>query len=57
MGMFEKGMMSGHGTLKKTNGDICKAYWVDDEMTGTGIYTWDNGIKARVIINRGRMNY
>ena len=55
--MFEKGMMSGHGTLKKTNGDICKAYWVDDEMTGTGIYTWDNGIKARVIINRGRMNY
>ena len=36
--------MHGHGTMSWISGDRCKAYWVNNEMNGVGIYTWANGI-------------
>ena len=51
IGTFKNGKIDGHGTMTWTNGDSCKAYWIQNEqlaIKGTGLYIWSSGIKVNV---------
>ena len=58
IGAFKNGLFHGLGTMTWLNGDSCKALWVKNVMQ-TGIYTWNNSTKARVLNekNQGELTF
>ena len=51
IGLFRNGKLDGYGTMTWSNGDTCKARWVQDEtlsIQGVGLYTWSSGVQASV---------
>ena len=47
IGGFKNGLFHGSGQIKLKNGDSYQTKWHDGKMEEHGIYTWENGDKAR----------
>ena len=48
IGTFKDGVFDGYGLLSYTNGDKLSIGWDNGNINGQGIYTWENGTRARV---------
>ncbi len=43
MGQFKDGRMNGKGTRYFADGNKYVGDWIDDRITGQGVFTWPNG--------------
>ena len=48
VGTFKDGVFHGYGEMYYTNGDRLSIGWEKDKIKGQGVYTWENGTRARV---------